>query len=219
MPFSSLPRPPSRSPPFRQRPDDRTTARTAMEKTPRPETTESSPPSGDRRQQRHPQKISPAAAGRGAARRFRPGAKIHGSRPRPARPDHQRAVAKCAADARVHDGGAGRLSRLISNYLWMRANDLQLDDKYFEARNWRTGSRIWSRISRQSGFFKRGTWPTTSPSSSRRTRRVISPDRWRWCSAHELLRDRACATIRMTLPFTFNSASSFNINRRESRRR
>jgi len=55
----------------------------------------------------------------------------------------------------------GGFRGLISNFLWIRANDLQQDDKFFEPRSSPTGSRSWSRPSRRSGCFRRGTWPTT----------------------------------------------------------
>jgi hypothetical protein len=48
----------------------------------------------------------------------------------------------------------GGFRGLISNFLWMRANDLQ--------RNWPTGSPTSNRTSRKSGSMKAGTWPTIS---------------------------------------------------------
>jgi hypothetical protein len=61
----------------------------------------------------------------------------------------------------------GGFRGLISNFLWIRSNDLQQDDKFFEAAqlaNWITDlephfTQVWR--------FRRGTWPTTSRSSSR----------------------------------------------------
>jgi hypothetical protein len=42
----------------------------------------------------------------------------------------------------------GGFRGLISNFLWIRANDLQMDDKYFEA-------------AQLADCFRPGTWPTT----------------------------------------------------------
>jgi hypothetical protein len=68
----------------------------------------------------------------------------------------------------------GGFRGLISNLLWMRANDLQMDDKYFEAAqlaDWITDlephfAQVW--------HFRRGTWPTTFPSSSRILHRPLA---------------------------------------------
>jgi len=114
----------------------------------------------------------------------------------------------------------GGFRGLISNYLWMRANDLQLDDKYLEAAqlaDWITDLephfatvwvfQAWNMAYNISVKFKEnapGDFSTAGAGCS---------------AALNCCATAACATIRMTLPFTFNSASSFNINRRESRRR
>ena len=80
----------------------------------------------------------------------------------------------------------GGFRGLISNALWMRANDLQDDDKFFEMAqlaDWIT--KLEPHYVAGLGRTRPGTWPTTFRSSSR-----IAPDRWRWVKRGiELLRD------------------------------
>jgi hypothetical protein len=93
--------------------------------------------------------------------------------------------AKRAADAGVHHGRAGRFRGLISNLLWIRANDLQQDDKFFEAAqlaDWITDlephfSQVW--------LFQ--AWNMAYNIS---IKFKDFPDRWRWVERGiELLRD------------------------------
>ena len=79
----------------------------------------------------------------------------------------------------------GGFRGLISNYLWIRANDLQLDDKYFEAAqlaDWITAlepnfTQVW--------LFQ--AWNMAYNIS---VKFKDAPDRWRWVERGiELLRD------------------------------
>ena len=81
----------------------------------------------------------------------------------------------------------GGFRGLISNYLWIRANDLQLDDKFFEAAqlaDWITDlephfEQVWAFQSWNMAFNISVKFKDAS-------------DRWRWVDQGiELLRDRA----------------------------
>ena len=85
----------------------------------------------------------------------------------------------------------GGFRGLISNYLWIRSNDLQLDDKFFEAAqlaNWITDlephfEQVWIFEAWNMAFNISVKFKENSPGNY--------ADRWRWLeSGIELLRDR-----------------------------
>jgi hypothetical protein len=85
----------------------------------------------------------------------------------------------------------GGFRGLISNYLWMRANDLQLDDKYFEAAqlaDWITDlephfAKVWNFQAWNMAYNISVKFKENAPGNY--------SDRWRWVQRGiELLRDR-----------------------------
>lgn len=81
----------------------------------------------------------------------------------------------------------GGFRGLISNFLWMRANDLQIDDKYFEAAqlaNWITDL--------EPHFDQVWVYESWNEAYNISVKFTDFSDRWRWVkNGIELLRDRA----------------------------
>ena len=97
------------------------------------------------------------------------GATVAQPRPGPARPDARAAAGERAARARVHHRRAGRVSRAdFQRACGCAPPTCRTRTSSLRWPNWRIGSRSSSRISSRCGSCRPGTWPTTSPSSSRK---------------------------------------------------
>ena len=86
----------------------------------------------------------------------------------------------------------GGFRGLIANALWIRANDLQNDDKFFEAAQLATWITDLEPSFSQVWLFQ--AWNMAYNIS---VKFKDFPDRWRWVAASNCCATAACATIRM----------------------